>query len=227
MFYFSMSFVHSQIEQEYLIHKQSIDSIEMAITGRASFASYIINHNLENPSDKYFISNRNLLTKLNTKQCDSNLVIISDYLNNGNKINIKIVIHPFEPKLHNIEINKDSNSITQIDGQFPFGGQYGVPKTSITNLEININNRRIQIPDSCFSNLYNGNICSNFSLLKQIEAYESLNGEFIYVYLFGGNAAGTWFAKLIFDHDKYVTRTVTDYYPLSIHGSFKSSFIGY
>jgi hypothetical protein len=75
--------------------------------------------------------------------------------------------------------------------------------------------------------LYNGNICSNFSLFKQIEAYESLNGEFIYIYLFGGNSAGTWFAKLIFDHDKYVTRIVTDYYPLSIHGSFKSSFIGY
>lgn len=226
-FYCSSGFCIGQIEQEYLLHKQSIDSIEMALTGRESLADYMINHSLENPSDIYFISNRNLLQKLKTDRCDTNLVIIADSLKNGATINIKIVIHPFEPELHTIEAIEDANSIQKIDGQFPFGAQYGVPKTSIAVLEIRINDQLIQIPDSCFSNLYNVNSCTNGSFQKQIEAYESLNGEFVYVYLFGGNAAGTWFAKLIFDHNTYITRIVTDYFRLSIHGSFRSGFIGY
>jgi hypothetical protein len=53
--------------------------------------------------------------------------------------------------------------------------------------------------------------------------YESLNGEMLYLY--GGIAAGTYFSKLVFDHQGYVTRMVVDYVPLSRHSSFRRSFL--
>jgi len=45
------------------------------------------------------------------------------------------------------------------------------------------------------------------------------------LYLYGGIAAGTYFSKLVFDHQGYVTRMVVDYVPLSRHSSFRRSFL--
>ena len=70
-------------------------------------------------------------------------------------------------------------------------------------------------------------MCNNYLFLRQIEAYESLNREFIYLYICGGNAAETYLAKPIFDHKEYKTKITTNYYPLSNHGSYRESIIGY
>lgn len=198
----------------------------LAFSGSESLAEHVIDKLLKNPSDQHFISNRNLLTKLNIERCDSSLIIVSDTLISSDKIKVEICFDQFEVNKHKIEFS-EKNSIHKIDNRFPYGGQFGLPQTNISRLKINIGNRTVAIPDSAFSDLFNVNVCNTYSFFRQIEVYESLNGEFIYVYLFGGNAAGTWFAKLIFDHQKYLTRIVSDYVPLSSHGSFRDGFIGY
>jgi hypothetical protein len=87
--------------------------------------------------------------------------------------------------------------------------------------------KKLKIPKTAYQNLFEPNTCSDSHFDRKIETYSSLDGQFIYVYIYGGNAAGSYFAKLIFNKEKYLTKIVADYYSLSIHSSFRESFIGY
>lgn len=49
----------------------------------------------------------------------------------------------------------------------------------------------------------------------------------MYVYIYGRNAAGTYFLKLIFDKSKVIAKITSGYYALSIHGFFGKNFIGF
>jgi hypothetical protein len=57
------------------------------------------------------------------------------------------------------------------------------------------------------------------------ELYE--DGDNLYIYIFGEQAADSYFAKLIFDKSGFITSIITDYVPLSLYGSFGKDFIGY
>ncbi len=117
-----------------------------------------------------------------------------------------------------------------IDGQIPYGGFYGTPKTEIDQLNIEINDKEVLIPNSAFSNFYSPNTCEDHpvvSFVRKPEAFISLDGKYLYLYFEGGNAAGTYFTKLVFDKENYLTKIAADYYPLSIYGSFGREFLGY
>lgn len=223
--------------EEFNTHYESIDSTyypghiidrtDTVFNANKAFVDYTIEHLLENPADSCFITSRNLLTRLKIKSCDSSTTIIEDKLKNGKTCQITISTREFEASTHSIKANEDSSSIKEIDGQYPYGGQYGIPEVEIGLIEIKIDGKKLYIPTKAFGNFFYPVMCNNYGFARQIEAYESLNGEFIYLYIYGGNAAGTYFAKLIFDHKQYKTKIASDYYPLSIHDSFRENFIGF
>jgi hypothetical protein len=204
-----------------------IDRTDTVFNANKAFLDYTIENLLDKPSDKCFISNRNLLKRLKIVYCDSSKVVIEDQLKNGKTCEITVLTGEFQVSKHSIETNMDSSSIKTIDGQYPYGGQYGIPEVEIKKIEIEVNGLKLEIPTKAYSNFYYPLMCDNYGFDRQIEAYESLNGQYIYLYVYGGYAAGTYFAKLIFDHKEYKTKIASDYYPLSIHGSFHKSFIGF
>ena len=220
----SISIVFSQDCAEFQQHLNSIDS---TFNTNRAFVDYTIDHLLIKPNDKCFISNRNLLRKLNTTFCDSSKVIIEDTLKNGEICKISISTDVFKPNKHKIISNEYRSAIENIDGQFPYGGQYVIPTIEIKEIKIEVDKKTLIIPTASFGNLFQPNLCDSYGFIKPIEVYESLNGDYIYMYIYGGNAAGTYFAKLIFNKTNYVTKIVSDYYPLSIHASFRASFIGF
>ena len=223
--------------EEFKTHYESIDSTyfpghiidrpDTVFNANKAFVDYTIEHLLEKPTDSCFISNRNLLNRLKTVSCDSSKVVIENKLKNGQTCRITVSTREFQVSKHSIKTNEASNTLKEIDGQYPFGGQYGVPEIEIGLIEIEIDEEKLKIPQKAYGNFFYPRMCDNYRFARQIEAYESLNGEFIYLYIYGGNAAGTYFAKLIFDHKEYKTKIASDYYPLSIHGSFRESFIGF
>tara|TARA_R110000868_G_scaffold43642_1_gene146595 strand:- start:29 stop:793 length:765 start_codon:yes stop_codon:yes gene_type:complete len=204
-----------------------IDRMDTVFNANRAFVDYTIKELLNKPSDKCFISNRNLLRKLDESFCDSSKTIIIDTLKNGNTCKVSLYVGKFKVSQHQLKTNEDSSTIKIIDGQFPFGGQYGVPKIEISKIEIEINGVKLKIPEKSYKNLYYPNLCISYGFQRKVEVFESLDGEYIYIYIYGGQAAGTYFSKLIFDQKKYLTKIVSDYYPLSIHSSFRASFIGF
>ncbi len=223
--------------KEFIAHYESIDSTyfpghiidrtDTVFNANKAFVDYTIEYLLEKPTDSCYISNRNLLNRLKTVSCDSSKIVIEDNLKNGKVCKITVSTREFQVSKHSIKTNEDSTSIEEIDGQYPFGGQYGVPEIEIGLIEIEIDGENLKIPRKAYANFFYPIMCDNYRFARQIEAYESLNGEFIYLYVYGGNAAGTYFAKLIFDQKEYKTKIASDYYPLSIHGSFRENFIGF
>ncbi|MEM6380131.1 MAG: hypothetical protein AAF705_18200, partial [Bacteroidota bacterium] len=118
-------------------------------------------------------------------------------------------------------------TILSIDGQYPYGGQYVLPEVEIKAIEIEIDGRSIHIPKAAYANLFHPEACVDNYFVRPISAYESLNREYLYLYIYGDQAAGSYFAKLIFDHTSYRTRIISDYGSLSMHGSFRGDFIGF
>ena len=45
--------------------------------------------------------------------------------------------------------------------------------------------------------------------------------------MYGGENANTYFSKLVFDRQHYLTRIIADYVPLSTYGCFRDDFIGF
>jgi hypothetical protein len=226
----------AQIQNEYEKHLQSIRETSFPINyggldsmqnGAKVFVEYTTEHLLQKPSDKYFISNRNLLEPLNTVSCDTVHVKIQDTLKNGKIIDIRVRLKPFDEKNHTIRKSVDSIFIFEIDNKLPYGAAFNVPRFEITEFAISINGKSLLIPKDVYTAFYRVNMCPLNNFYRGIEAYESLNGEYIYLYIFGGSVGDVWYAKLVFDHEKYITSIIADYYVLNLHDSFKESFIGF
>gem|GEM_PF-2562984 len=194
------------------------------------FIDHIIENYLENPEHKNYLTDRKLLKKLKNDMCDESYVTINDTLVNGKSISITIRSDKFDTNGRKISFDKKNNYISKIDGKYPFGAIYynnAIEEiTELSNLEIIIDGIKIETNIEEFKNLYNPNFCRLDSYRKIAEAYQ--DGNNIYIYLFGGENAGSYFSKLIFDIDKgYIGKIVTDYYPLSMYGSFHEKFVGY
>ena len=138
---------------------------------------------------------------------------ISDTMSNGDRIAITVRSKAFEFSKHHVK--RDSVyaefCCDSIDGRFPHGAMGDGPVTEIISIDILFNEKPIRIPRFAYEDLYDPNICEEQNFERGIEAYLSMNGEYIYVYLYGGEAASNYFAKLVFDHEKYITRIVADY----------------
>jgi len=190
------------------------------------FIDYVIENLLEKVEYKKFLTDRKLLRKLNNEICWENVVWIRDSLTNGDKIEIDIRSDTFDPKNHQYQYHKETKRLTLIDGMKFHGTIDTKPKTEVELVRIKINERELNISIDKYLNIYEPKFCYFAGYSRITEAYE--DGEFIYIYIFGGNAASSYFAKLIFNkNDGYITSIISDYGTLSKYGSFSSKFIGY
>ena len=229
-----------QIQEEYKIHLNSIDTAyypghiidrtDTVFNANRAFIDYTIKNFLINPSDIQYISNRTILPKIKQTTCDSVQSKINGILPTGETIEVQIQTGQFDSTNHTISRYKEEvygDAIEKIDGQIPYGGGFDIPNNEIHNFSIKINGKKLKIPKTAYQNLFAPNICNETHFDRKIEAYTSIDGQFIYIYIYGGDGASTYFAKLIFNKEKYLTKIVADYYSLSIHSSFRNSFIGY
>ena len=182
---------------------------------------------LEKPEYKRYITDRNLLRKLHNDVCWDNYVLIEVTLLTGEHIRIEINDGDFDPEKHKIKFTENSEMILEVDGKFPFGGMYSaLPQKELKTVDININDRSVRTNINEYVNIYEPNFCNFGSHSRITEAYE--DGENIYIYIFGGNAADSYFAKLIFHvTEGYITSIISDYVPLSMYSSFGDHFIGF
>lgn len=204
-----------------------IDNPDSIHNSNRAFVDYAIQNLLEKPTHRCFISNRSLLRQLDISFCDKQKVIIRDSLKTGEVCEIIMETTRFNPDLHKIKADEDTSLIESIDNLYPYGGEYGVPYREINKLKIKINNQSLSIPKSSYCNLFDPILCENHGFIRQVEAFESLDGKYIYLYIYGGNAAGTYFSKLVFDKKRFITRIISGYESLSQHGSFREDFIGF
>ena len=191
------------------------------------FVDYTIHKLLKDKGHKKFITDRKYLRKLQNKICWDNYVLIKDTLLNGDAIIIELKTSAFDTVKHTVKRSTKSNFIHEIDGKYPYGAVYSKhPSTEIESLSITINGKALETSAYKYQNLYAPKFCNFGSYQRIVEAYE--DGSYIYVYLFGGNAADSYFAKLIFDKSEgYITSIIADYGPLSAYGSFSEHFIGF
>ncbi len=191
------------------------------------FVDYVVENLLEKKEHKKYITDRQLLRKLNNEICWDNYVLIRDTLLNGARIEVEIKAKEFNSYGRELGYEDKFNFLAEIDGKYPYGAVYSkVPNRELESLKISINGKRIKTLIDKYNNLYEPEFCNFGGYRRIIEGYE--DGENIYIYIFGGNAAGSYFAKLVFDKTEgYVTSIISEYGALSMYGSFGEHFIGY
>ena len=194
------------------------------------FIDYIIKYSLEDSSHIQYLTDRHLLRRLKNKACDNYYVSIMDTLSGGQDISITLNLGQFNSQDHDIKYNDQSSSPIEIDGSYPFGAVYSTNPdgeiTEIRKLEIVINGIKLETKLKEYQNLYDPKFCSFGGFKRITEAYQ--DGENIYIYIFGGVNADSYFAKLIFDiNTGYKGKIISDYWPLSQYGSFTEDFIGF
>lgn len=192
------------------------------------FIDYIIENQIEKPEYSKYITDRNLLRKLKVEICTENHILIKDTLLNGNLCEIEVYAGEFIEAEHQVKFrnnSKDYKDYETVDGKLPYGGFYGKINRDLKSLSIKINNNPINTDINSYSNIYEPNFCSSKSFYKGIQAYE--DDDNIYIYVTGGNAADTYFGKIVFNQRGFITSILIDYVPLSMYGSFHSGFIGF
>ena len=175
------------------------------------------------------ISEIESLKRIKSIKCDSLGIHYKDTIDQTS-IELKLGIQPFEFEKHQIKYidHGDYKACELIDNKIPLGGFYHCPKTEIANIEVIVNNKKLDL-DGKLSNYYNIDMCKihfkNFSpnpLLTYSEEHKQFQ-----LYILGGNAAGTYFSKLIFDKQGIIAQYVIDYGELSKTNSFYSEFKGF
>jgi len=191
------------------------------------FINFIVKNKLQNKEDVRFISKRESTSLINMLECDTHQIVFFDTLKSGETCKIIVKTGRFNVANHVVNRSHNNSFNNSIDNQVPFGGGYEVPTCELKEISIFINEKEVLIPVNSYSNLYQPNTCYEKGFYRKIEAYTSSDSEFIYLYIYGGVAADTYFAKLIFNKEKYITRIIADYETLSSFGSFRSNFRGF
>lgn len=203
---------------------RSSESLRLSGLKDTTFLDYALN-NIIQPKDRMYISNRNLLSAIPVTICTKYLIEMKDSVF-GKEILIEIKMKDFDSTLNSIQRNENKDNVS-INGFYPYGSFYSDPILQFESISIKINGNSLIIPDSAFINLYEPNLCEYSGYTRNLMAYPSEDGKNIYLYIYGGSGADNYFAKLIFDQEKFVARWVADYLPLSGFGCFSECFIGF
>ncbi len=190
------------------------------------FVDYVIENLLDKDEYEVHITDRSLLRKLRTKSCEDDHILILDSLQSGEKCEIEVKTSNFKFEDHSVQYDKKHNYIVEIDGKMPYGTSYSnKPIKELESLVIKIDEKEININIDEYSHIFNPELCTKSGFKRSIEAYE--HEDYIYIYIYGGMAAGVYFSKLIFNKSGYITSIIADYGPLSTYGCFNKNFIGF
>lgn len=181
---------------------------------------YIRGELLDKPEYDNHLIDKRLLNKLNNVFCNDSYAKITDQLENG--MECEIEIRSVSKLLPDQELIYDGNrNIIEVNGKYPYGAEYENSDSSVgclSSISLKINGITKHYNLDSIVGLYNPNFCHFGGFTRMIEAYE--HNDYIYIYIQGGNAASTYYSKLIFDHTQFITEITVPYHYLSITGSF-------
>ncbi len=164
---------------------------------------------LNSKEDTVYIGSRHSLDKFKTIEKQDSIVILKykqyeitikskDFNRNKHSLDLVDTVWKSNAK---VDYLKAKNLI---DGKKAYGIDGNVPNTELSEFRIKVNQEVIQLPDKYFCDNYNVN-------LQNTEAYLSSDSSFIYVYISGSDAAGSYSTKYVLDKNGYTTRIVTEY----------------
>lgn len=166
---------------------------------------------LVNPADSIHVLDRKQLEKIIGMTCNEIVVFFENKAKKGDNIKIKIEKQDFKPSHHKVylidTVNKIENVVEVkniIDNRYSYGIDGNMPRTEIKSMSIKWDEINLAIPDSAFSNLYEPHLCIDY---LPVEAYIFKN-QYLYIYIRGSDAAGSYSVKFVFDKRKYLTRIV-------------------
>jgi hypothetical protein len=223
LLFFLTSLLWAQGEPQ--IHLQSIQARSAA---DSAFLSYTLQHTLAHPGDRQFIANRDLLRSLCVSVCSQDSVIIHDSLADGTPLYLALYASAFDPSAHRYQYFPGPDSLLRsIDSLPAYGAVEALPSQRLDSLVIRLDGRPLVIPAEAYRCFYQPNFCQLGLFQQPVAAYPSLDGRYLYLYLYGGQGAGTYFAKLAFDRERYLTHLITEYAALRQHQAFRIDFLGY
>ncbi len=192
------------------------------------FLQMMLDRRLAKSPDQDFITHRDLLDPFCVSICAHDSVVIHDTLADGKAFFLAIYTETFEPDSHVYEYFPGEDSLIEtIDERPAYGAVDQVPATRVDSMVIRLEGRELMIPRSAYRSFYDLNLCQMEYFLQPVMVYPSQDERFFYLYLYGGEGAGTYFAKLVFDHERYLTRIVAEYSILRQSGAIRPEFIGF
>lgn len=194
----------------------------------SSFIEHVIQSLLDRPQDVVFLSNRDLLTSLCVSHCSDEELTIHDTLKNGKIIHMYLRTKAFNPTEHAFSYYPGEDSLIEtIDGLPAYGGTYQMPQFSIDSLSVVINGKDLKIPEDAYADLYNPNLCESEFFRQPVAAYPAEEGDYFFLYLYGGSSSDTYFTKLIFNKKRFLKKIIAEYPDLIDHGALREDFIGF
>ena len=130
---------------------------------------------------------------LQRKQTDDQLLLFNK------EIKVEFSSGNFQKERHIIRASPDSG-VVQIDGHYFMGTDGEIPRTEIKRFIIEINQQKIDVPNSIFSDLYEPNFSG-------ADAYVDKRGN-LYIIMYNSDGAGSYNVIFIMDNKKHLTRYV-------------------
>ena len=127
----------------------------------------------------------------------------------GNDIKVKITGGTFDPSKHKMTYI-ENKYLVKIDNK-PFFGDYGkMPKTTIEEVSLIIENDTIRVPAVALIDLYNPiyTHTQNGTVKSHNNVYISADGKKIYVYMLKVESGGSYEVTWVFRDKKFVQRVV-------------------
>lgn len=228
-----LSYENRQKQQKEIFEQREEKAEQRVANKDSTFLAYINENIVTNPGEKKYISDISKLKSVQLINCNKNNIHYKDKVD-GKEIELKLSLKKFEKENHKIQYEDrkkyNPNDFRFIDGKEPWGGYYGGPSSETNKLQIWVNGNEIKMEEE-FTDIYNLMMCDldkqwiNFNPNPSLK-YDEKNKVF-YLYIKGGNAAGTYFGKFIFDENKFITRYMLHYGHLSERGTFRPNFKGF
>ncbi|HET9135443.1 MAG TPA: hypothetical protein VFO76_02305 [Candidatus Kapabacteria bacterium] len=146
---------------------------------------------MESPKDTIYVADRSQLIKIGKPQVRGRSVAFS---NSEFGVLIYLRNSAFKAKRHSIDREHHG-----VDGIRAHGIDSTMPSRQLTDIKILWDTTVLSIPLRAFVGLYD----LNFSTA---EAYLTIDGAFLYIYITGSDGAGKYSVKFVFNHERYVTR---------------------
>ena len=127
----------------------------------------------------------------------------------NDNIQVTVTGGTFNPYKHKLGYF-DEKYLVKIDNK-PYFGNYGkVPKTTIENITVVIDNDTVPIPSTAFSDLYNPVFTVNEGGVQKTnnKVYLSADGHKVYIYMLKQETGGSYEVTWVIQDKKYLRRVV-------------------
>ncbi|MEM7658129.1 MAG: hypothetical protein AAF399_18525 [Bacteroidota bacterium] len=194
--------------------------------------AFVFQEILTKPEERRYFSDIRELEPVEMVACDSLFIHYQDTLD-GQAVELKLSLQAFDPETNEITYDEPEGGGTpdvhQIDGKRPWGGEYMLPNLEVSSAQLSINGQRLDLIGE-LEDLFDLWMCEfeygEYFQPMPFLVYDRANNVF-YLYLRGGEAASTFFGKLIFNEQQFIGRYLLDYVELSQTASLRRSFRGF